>query len=79
MASPTLPWIDKILTDAGHPPCAEIVEAGRRANPRLSWGALAFEISTKAGGTVSVEWVRKTFGHIDDLVAAEDIGGGDAA
>ena len=41
--------------------------AGRHADPRKSWGNLALEISTKAGGSVSHEWVRKTFGYLDEL------------
>ncbi|MEZ5409546.1 MAG: hypothetical protein R2761_16070 [Acidimicrobiales bacterium] len=67
MASPSLPWIDKALAANGHPSCEEIVTAGRHADPRLSWEALAREISAKAGGDVSLHWVRKTFLHIDDL------------
>ena len=67
MASPTLPWIDRALEANGHPTCLEIVTAGRHADPRKSWGNLALEISTKAGGSVSHEWVRKTFGYLDEL------------
>lgn len=70
MASPTLPWIDRALDAGGHPSCEEIVSAGRRADPRKSWGTLAHEISTMAGGTVSHEWVRKTFGHLDETAEA---------
>lgn len=67
MASPTLPWIDRALAAAGHPSCEEIVATGRHADPRLSWEVLAQEISSRAGGTVSGEWVRKTFLHLDEL------------
>ncbi len=71
MASPTLPWIDKALAANGHPSCEEIVAAGRRSEPRLSWEALAREISTKAGGDVSLTWVRKTFLHLDDAAEVQ--------
>lgn len=70
MASPTLPWIDRALEASGSPSCLEIVTAGRSADPRKSWEALAREISDKAGGSVSHEWVRKTFGHVDEAVEA---------
>lgn len=66
MASPTLPWIDKALAANGHPSCEEIVAAGRRAQPRKSWEVLAREITNKAGGEVSLTWVRKTFLHLDE-------------
>ena len=68
MASPTLPWIDKALAAAGQPSCLEIASAGRSATPRKSWEDLAHEISNKAGGRVSSEWVRKTFGYLDETV-----------
>lgn len=67
MASPTLPWIDRALEANGHPTCEEIVRAGRQADPPKSWGELSLEIGTKAGGYVSLSWVRKTFLHLDEL------------
>ena len=66
MASHTLPWIDRALAAGGHPSVEEIVTAGRHADPRKSWELLAQDISARAGGNVSLTWVRKTFMHVDE-------------
>jgi hypothetical protein len=83
--SVVLPWVDLVLGLKGHPSCARIVAKGRRRQPRpASWDELARDISTRTGGTVSDEFLRLNFGHLDQVATirattTEDIGGGDAA
>jgi len=55
-------WIERGLKANGHPPLADLVSTGRAG--ALGWRAIAEDISTKSGETVSHEAVRQWFSEV---------------